>query len=381
MKPPERYFYPRVVVSFKNDWRNILDWFNESIELDSTKIEEKTEEELYDNILRGIKFVDIPSNTYLVIPRNPNETIKNRYGNSLDKTFVLYSTLKENGYKPDLILVRSKESGPLAGNIPTLSQFDGALVKCRGVFLDPANESVPFGYVRPKYQRTKGVSISTKKLVEVPFLKPEDEMSYTYRTIYLSGDGGGKVKEVLTFSGNDVLYFRTWKYLREEERRKQLESYINSILPNASLKDYKIEHLEDLNPVMKITLDYTVPDIATKEGRYMLLHIPGINYTAYYVGVENRPYPVYYENLSLDEKKIRIYLPKGYRIRYVPEAVNYDSKPVKFTSKIKKTEKYIEYNDSYSVQMGLIPVEKYPEYRKGIMKMAEIPNRWIIIEK
>ncbi|OYD16369.1 hypothetical protein CH333_03665 [candidate division WOR-3 bacterium JGI_Cruoil_03_44_89] len=381
MKPPERFFSPRVVAGFKNEWGGISDWFDTNLKSSGTKIEGKTKEEIYENVLKGIKFVNIPSNTYSVIPKNPTETFNNRYGNSLDKTFVLYTALKENGFKPDLILVRSKDSGPLAEDVPTLSQFDGALVRCDGVFLDPSVESVPFGYVRPEYQGTRGLSIGTGEIVEIPFLEPEDEMSYTDRNIYLSEDGSGKVEEVLTFTGNDVLFFRNWKYLREEERRKQLESHINLVLPNASLKGYHIEHLEDLNPEMQITLDYTAPDIATEEGRYMLLHIPGINYTAYYVGVEQRPYPVYNENLSLNKNRIRIYLPKGYRVRYIPTAINYDSEPIKFTSKIKKTKKYIEYSDSYDTRMGLIPLENYPEYREGIMKMAEIPNRWIILEK
>lgn len=381
MMPPEGYFSPRVVVGLEDKWKNISYTFKKSLNPGKTNISGKSPKEIYSKVLRGIKYVEVPSNTYSVIPKNPTETINNKYGNCLDKAFVLYTALRENGFNADLILVRSKFSGPLADGIPVLSQFDGALVKCKNVILDPANESIPFGYVRPKYQGTKGLSIGKGEIVDIPYLSLDNESSMTDRIIHLSTDGSGKVKEILSFKGNNVLFFRNWKYLRKEERKKQLESYINSILSNVSLIDYKIEHLNDLNPEMKIILDYTVPNIATKEGRYLLLHIPGINYSAYYVGAPKRPYPVFYENLSLDKNRVIIYLPRGYRVRYIPAGFTYKSKPVAFESSLKKTKRYIEYNDTYTIQMGLIPIEKYPEYRRCIMKMAEMPNRWIILER
>jgi len=381
MMPPESYFSPRVVVGLKNIWKDISHTFKKGLNPGKINISGKNPKEIYSSVLKGIKYVEVPSNKYSVIPKKATETINNKYGNSLDKAFVLYTALKEKGFNPDFILVRSKFSGPLAERVPVLSQFDGALVKYKNVLLDPANESIPFGYVKPKYQGTKGLSITKGEIVDIPYVSLDKESSITDRIIHLSSDGSGKVKEILSFKGNNVLFFRNWKYLRKEERKKQLESYINSILSNASLKDYKIEHLDDLNPEMKITLNYTVPNIATKEGRYLLLHIPGINYSAYYVGAPKRPYPVFYENLSLDKNRIIIYLPQGYRVRYIPRGITYKSKPVEFESSLKKTKRYVEYNDTYTVQMGLIPVEKYPEYRKGIMRMAKIPNRWIILEK
>jgi len=378
--PPRPYILPRVIVGLTDGWDKVVERFRENLRGDYTT-EGRSPEEIYEEILSAIHFLEIPSSGVSPYPKSIKEVLNNRIANSLDKAHLLYTAFKSAGYPVDLILVRSKDRGVLACEVPSLYQFDGALVKVGKDFLDPSSELTPYGYVRPKYQGTKGLSVREKGLIDIPLFQAEKEKFSIKREVRLDGEGDAVIKEHLIFMGNQVLDLRQLKYLREEQKRNVLQVFINRTIPNAELSDYSIEHLDDIAQEITIELDYSVTSLGLKEGNFILLHIPGLEYSAYSVGAEMRNYPIYRGNLSRAEKEITIHLPEGYRIRHLPKGVSAGSNSLEFKSILEKVGNKIIYKDVYIDKEEIVPVEEYPEYKKAIMEIATLPEEWIILEK
>lgn len=379
-RPPITYILPRVVVGLENTWEKVIENFRLNLRGDYTA-EGMTSEEIYKEIIRAVHFIDIPSYTSSPYPKSVKEITNNRVANSLDKAHLLYIAYRSAGLPIDFILVRSKERGELADEVPSLYQFDGALIKVGDDFLDPASELNPYGYVRVKYQGTKGLSLREKGFIDIPLFNADKEKVSIKREINLDENGDAHVDEHHSYFGNQVLLIRQLRYMREEEKRNAIESFINRSIPNAELKNYTIEHLGDITPEITFDLEYNAQALGLKEGDFILLHLPGIQYSAYSVGALERNYPIYWGVLSTSENEITIQIPEGYKIRYIPGGVEAGSNSLEFKSEVLKSGNKIIYRDSYIDKDEMVPVEEYTDYKKAIMQIATLPEEWIILEK
>lgn len=171
---PVAYLLPRITAGLSGDWEVLVDEFRKHMKGSFTP-EGRKPEDIYEEVMKLIKYVEIPSCTYSPFPRNAFIVNENRIANSLDKAHFLFQAFRNAGYPVEMILVRSRKRGPVFERVPSLYQFDGALIKTGDVILDPSSESIPYGYIRPEYQGTRGLSIMRKRMVSIPLLKPETE--------------------------------------------------------------------------------------------------------------------------------------------------------------------------------------------------------------
>jgi hypothetical protein len=94
-----------------------------------------------------------------------------------------------------------------------------------------------------------------------------------------------------------------------------------------------------------------------------------------------RNYPIYWGQLSTAENEITIQIPEGYKIRYIPEGIEAGSNSLEFKSEVLKSGNKIIYRDSYIDKNEMVPVKEYPDYKEAVMKIATLPEEWIILEK
>ena len=378
--PPKSYIFPGITAGLKNDWEKITQNFTKRLEG-----EYNTQSEIPENIYREInelvRFVDVPSYKTDCYPKSLEEILANKLANSLDKAFLLYSALKSKGYQAELVLVRSKTRGKLAEEVPSLYQFDGALVKTEEIFLDPSSELIPYGYIRPEYQGTKGLSVNKNEFAQIPLLEPDKEKTSISRTIELKENGEASIEEKMTFLGSMAASLKSLRYMRQEDKKNMLESYLNRNIQGSNIIDFTLTHIEDQSPEVEIGIEYKANGLALKQGNFLLFHIPGINYSAYSVGAMIRKYPVYWGKLSKNENEIKIKIPENYTVRYLPEEIALSNPFIEFENFIGSEGQSITYRDYYIDKEELIPVEYYTEYKDIITQIAELPEEWIILKK
>ncbi|MEJ2356323.1 MAG: hypothetical protein P8Y62_10605, partial [candidate division WOR-3 bacterium] len=370
----------RITAGLKNDWEKITQNFTKRLE-GEYNTQSEIPENIYKEINELVRFVDVPSYKTDCYPKSLEEILANKLANSLDKAFLLYSALKSKGYQAELVLVRSKTRGELAEEVPSLYQFDGALVKTEEIFLDPSSELIPYGYIRPEYQGTKGLSVNKNEFAQIPLLEPDKEKTSISRTIELKENGEASIEEKMTFLGSMAASLKSLRYMRQEDKKNMLESYLNRNIQGSNIIDFTLTHIEDQSPEVEIGIEYKANGLALKQGNFLLFHIPGINYSAYSVGAMIRKYPIYWGKLSKNENEIKIKIPENYTVRYLPEEIALSNPFIEFENFVESEGQSITYRDYYIDKEELIPVEYYTEYKDIITQIAELTEEWIILEK
>ncbi|MEJ2567687.1 MAG: DUF3857 domain-containing protein [candidate division WOR-3 bacterium] len=378
--PPKSYIFPRITAGLKNDWEKITQNFTKRLKGEYNP-QSESPENIYKEINELVRFVDVPSYKAACYPKSLEEILENKLANSLDKASLLYSALKTKGNPAELVLVRSKTRGDLAKEVPSLYQFDGALIKIGETFLDPSSELNPYGYIRPEYQGDSGLSVTQNEFVQIPLLEPDKEKTSISKTIELNEDGKASIKEKMKFMGGMAANLKSLRYMRQEDKKNMLESYLNRSIPGSNIIDFTLTHIEDQTPEVEIGIEYEANGLALNQGNFLLLHIPGINYSAYSVGVMIRKYPIYWGKLSKDENEIKINIPENYKVRYLPEETDLSNPFIEFKNSFESDQTSITYRDYYIDKKELIPVEYYAEYKDIITQIAELTEEWIILEK
>jgi len=378
--PPKAYIFPRITAGIKNDWGKISQNLKKHLKGEYTP-QRSEPEDIYKEIIDLIRFVGVPSHNFNIYPKSVAEILENKLANSLDKTCLLYSALISKGYRPELVLVRSKTRGELAKNVPSLYQFDGALIKLRGTFLDPSSELNPYGYIRSEYQGTMGLSVTKNEFIQIPLFGGDKEKTSISRIIELNENGEAKIEEKMKFLGSMALKLKSLRYMREEDKKNMIESYVNRSIPGSKIIDLSLMHIDNAEAEVEIDIKYQAKGLALKQGKFLLFHVPGIKYSAYSVGATDRKYPIYWGKLNKEENEIKISIPENYTIRYLPKEINFSNPFVEFKNSLERTEKSITYKDYYTEKKELIPAEYYTEYKDIITQIAELSEEWIILER
>ncbi len=371
---------PKVIVALKTDWQTLAKKFRERIG-EIKKEKKRKAKDIYYEVLKKIKYINISSRNYKVYPKNVDEILKEKAGNGLDKAFLLYYKLRKAGYDADLILCRRKCKGDLAEKVPSLLQFTSAIVKLGDVYLNPEDDVIKFGYIKPCYQGTKGLSINEGEIVEIPLMNENAEKVEDIKKVKLDEKGDAEIFEEIYLNGETEAEIRKWKELYPEEVKKRVENLINEVFPGAELLDYKITDFENFNKKMRIKLKYHAKDVAKIAGDYMLLKLPGIKYSARDVGIEKRKYPFKIGRKIKEINRIEIILPEGYKIEALPENVKINTKIGSYEARFKKGKNKLIFEDEYFINTDFIDTLDYADFKRLKEMMANLSDKWLFLKK
>ena len=390
--PPIHYILPSVTCGLKypngmqlyRDYVNsILADFNPENLLDSLVSKSMTFADsvfaIYRFVAQDIKRVPVNGESYSIFPKPPAHVIKKSAGSEVDKAFLLYALYKKFGLAPELILAVSKGNWSFHKDA-NLSQFTDLIVKLDTVYLDPTNDKIPFGYVRPAYQGINGVTLNGR-VVEIPFISPEREGEIDLMNITLNNSGDLVIEDNAMYRGEDGVTVRALKQFRKVEIEKLLEQSI-TWAPGIVLDSFNLSDLNDLRIPPKLSLYYHIPEYAIVADNLILLKMPDLSdYTAEDVGATVRNNPLYFSRNYRSIKDIVINLPPGYSVRYLPENYRGEVKFMKFNSIIFESSGKVHYSDETIRLGGIYDKKYYPGYRKIVEKRAKLRDNWIVIER
>lgn len=344
---------------------------------------------LYNYVACEIRYIPVAPAEFSYLPKPLDRIFENKFGNSLDKAYLLYGMLKLAGFNPSFLWIRSQAKGELVEVILSLGQFTTPLVALeingQTQYLNPSFDTVPFNTLLDKHQGVYGLLIKRKasQLIKTPLYEPAREAVQNNFEITLLANGDITVKKTIDLSGGYEIAKRRHKDLKPKELTKQFQEMVNRIHPNARLIDYDISDLRDLNQKVHFTLTYQIKDYATKAGAELLVFkIPEINYSAWTVGKKTREFPLDWDARTLSSNKATIIIPAGYKVYYLPE--NYSFKApslVSYQAQFEVKEQTIIFNDRYCCETISISPEKYSDYKKCLETMATLAKEWIILER
>lgn len=397
---------PRLVAGIQDTWGNIGQECYRSLKkkfipgkelekkvkelIKSQKTAEDKAKALYDYVAAEIKYVNVPSPNYSYEPNELNDIFKNKFGNGLDKTYLLYGMLKSAGLNPYFLWICPQSAGELSKKVPSMGQFSIPLVvlnsKGKFQYLNPSFDTVPFNNLMGVYQKVYGLLIKAEsqvELIETPLYDENKEFISNKLDVNLLPNGEINVQKEINLSGDYEIQFRTFKDLTPEEQNQEMQKQVSSIYPNAQLINFKISNLKDINERIKINITYKIPDYALKAGEELLVfQLPEINYDASMVGKQKREFPLQWPSKMLEANEISINIPDGYKISYLPrEYLFNDLSSVKYYAKLTSGNKKILFKDEYRRNTINLSVGQYTAFKKCIEAKAAFSKEWIVLEK
>jgi len=398
LAPPFKDIFPRLTFASSMSWKYVDSLFSSSLydslvyptellsrlsKIHSLKPQERIDS-LYELTCREIRYAAVPINATIPVARSIKTIYKLKYANSLDKTYFLYALLKKTGIESKIILTTEKTSGSLVRNVPSPTQFSYAILLVSNdsdtLFLDPRNDNYSQGYLNYQVQGEPGLVLgSDGKFVNIPLL--ENEKQSIQMLVKIEEDGSCDIKQKEYLYGGYGVEVRHLKEMKEEEVRKVIEKRVASIYPGAKLLDYYISPLSNLKQKVTMDIHYKINGFATVAGNYLLVSLPGINYSAASVGAIERDLPLFFYTFDEINHKIQFVFPKSFAVYHTGKNRNYSKGFLTFTSTFTVKDNQITYTDKYKRNSTLIEPANYENYKTCWQLMGELKEDLIVLKR
>lgn len=402
--PPYMRYAPHVILSLRGTWDDLRRDFEPLVRARlnltpaiSAKAAELTvgkasaaekAEALYNWVAAEIKYQPVEMDDYSYLPKDSGEIFDARTGNSLDKPFLLYALLTATGLTPEFAYAHGKYS-LFADSLPNIRQFDYA--EC---LLELDGRTLALAPLDDRHRYTELISIlqgapafrvlgdpGKPALLTNPDPAAEEEFIVEAGNYILTPEGDLSGEITLRESGDEQAALRGYKDYKKEDLDKAMESYVHGIHPQARLKDYKLENLRDLSKDLAFRVSYSVKGYAMTAGRYMILKLPGLEYTARNVSQTERELPVFWYTRSLNSGAATVKLPAGFKLYHVPADLKTGAPGQSFSASYKAGDGALEFSQELRCDQTQIEPADYLKYKSFKESMAQFTENWIVLEK
>lgn len=343
---------------------------------------------LYERVVREVRQAPVPPSDYQYAPRPAADVLAKGVANAIDKPFLLYALMREAGLDVELVLVRNQNRGATFPSVPSVSQFEAALVLYRSPAgglhtLSPGSDRVPFGVLPAAYQGTTWLRRQGRApLGPSPLAGVEDEGRVLTFAMALDEEGTLEVSKRVRLRGQQAIAFRSLKESQDEEIRRQFQQAVSEVDPRAELGSYRLSDLGDLEAPVEYEITYRLPDYALRSGQRMLaFRIPELDYTAALVAKPERNFDLDWDTVLGMETSVELRLPPGFRVYYRPASVVTDSGWIRFEATFEEEDGVLRYADRYRRGELRRPAADYGDLRECLQVRARLSREYVVLER
>lgn len=319
-------------------------------------------------------------------PHPAQDVFRARYGDCKDKATLLSSMLHEVGIESDYLLI-STHRGTVSPDVPspsfnhmilaievppgTKTDIYRTVVKTKNgkqfLIFDPTDPYTPLGELHGAVQDTDALLTADAhgELIHTPLLAPEANLLARTGHFILSADGT-LVGEVVEDRNGDHAWDERGALLHanEQERTQHIERRLNRSLKGFTLEKTDIQHLDQIQDNLVISLKVTDPGYGQVRGPLMLVRPRVIGEKGFALERKPRLLPFQFQRTSHETDTFEIELPKEYTVEDVPEPVKLDAGFATYQSKFEVDGSKIRYWREFVRHDVLIKPERTEELRK-----------------
>jgi transglutaminase-like putative cysteine protease/tetratricopeptide (TPR) repeat protein len=222
----------------------------------------KTDDEkvraIYDYVVKNTRYLHVGLGIHGWKPYRTTSCFRNRYGDCKDKAALLKVMLEAAGVKANLVLVRTRQLGAVAGDPASMHIFNHAITYVPGLdlFLDGTAE---FNGTRELTTMDQGAQAlivedgGKTRWVTLPVDKADINVMRQTLTIDLTGEQAVVTGQAVA-TGANAVYWRT--VFEDEQRREEaLERELSATYPGADVERATYSDVRDLEK--PVELGYT----------------------------------------------------------------------------------------------------------------------------
>lgn len=244
--PPDIPRWPELVFSSGKSWQDVANHYNQIVErqirmdevqsfVSRANIVGKNRKDTITALLAliqdEVRYTGVEFGEASLVPRNPAETLRRKYGDCKDKAALLIAILRTVGIPAHLALLNTSRQHETLPNLPGLGQFNHAIVFVPGspdIWIDVTSEYTRVGQLPTSDEGRLALVVrpETVELVKTPESVSVDNLEIETREFFLQEFGPARIIETTeTFGSIEAIYRNYYAYLDPKEAEQQFREY------------------------------------------------------------------------------------------------------------------------------------------------------------
>jgi hypothetical protein len=402
--------YPRVVYSSYADWSEPAAFFAgefyphlrtdggiaDRVERVTAGLSSEDEivKALFLDVASGVRNIHLRLGLGGYEPNDADTVLENKYADTRDKAVLLISMLRAAGLEAYPALVAGRTDASFDEEVPALEQFSRILVALPNGgsyrFLDPFLDDAFYGFVR--WGRGNAALVvtddGTGELVRVPGFSPEENVAANTIDIDMDADGAATLRAECALTGYfDRKTRMDLKDSKPSEKEKLFDSAANVASSGATSVEYYHSDLTDLTEPVTVTQTIDAPDFAVPQGDMMIVHLPAFPHsfarTGVYPTLGERNYPFVFPCEFVSELEMKISVPDGYSVAWIPDPFAATAAGVSFELSCGMSEDgtALMWKRRVVVNERIVSTDDYPYFKDSYDALSSPKNLLVILEK
>ena len=240
------------------------------------------------------------------------------------------------------------------------------------LWLETTSKIHPPGYLGKNTSNRQALLITQQggKLVNTPHYQAEDNLQIQTADVKLSANGQAKASIKTIYRG-----LQYDQFLRQNDRSPKEKSswlYKNLDLESFKIDRYAYRKINDSIPAGERQLEIQMNHLAIPTGNRLFLPLNLLNREDYIPeSTIKRQHDILIPSSYHDKDTIRIALPEGFSVEYLPGGSNLKSCIGEYSTQINREDEVIEYIRKIKINLGLYAAEHYDELRAFFEKMVK----------
>lgn len=316
-----------------------------------------------------------------------------KVGDCKDQATLLITLLRLAGVEAYPALLRSRELGELAPDVPALEQFNHALVAVpRGdgsyLWLDPTSGVCPYGYLPWNSQGCLALVVrgTQGELIRTPLAPSFENRVERQAHLRLNRDRTLEGDVTVTFHGDFAMANRRWLQDPANPPEKWYLAFLNDvrrICPNAVMNPADLRpppDVHDLNQPVAVGYRFrAAPYLDLHWSGASISFLPSVldRWTAEIVTAEQRIHPLVLKP-QVRLSTIEFELPADYNVQDLPHPVRIDYPFARFEVDYRYENSLLTYQRRVEIRKPLIAAEQYREV-KQFFERIELEDKYTAV--
>ncbi len=333
---------------------------------------------IYEHVIRKTRYVGLEFGIHGYKPYRTTDIYDRKFGDCKDKASLLKVMLAEIGVDSHLVLVRTRDQGPIGKTPASLSAFNHAItyVPALDLYLDGTAEhsgpsELPGG--------DQGASVLIVKdgagaeLRTIPVSRHTDNVQRTEQRIKLAADGDAIVRHELTMTGVNAASWRA-NLQSAETRKERLTNAWGRYFPGLEVQRVEAPGIDDVLQPVRVDAEFAVPGFAQSADGVARFQVFGYRtqLVRAFAPQARREHDIDLSTPATEVHTIEYELPRGYTFARVPDGADFEIPAARFHLKITaegqsraRVESRLEYLDNR------VPAAEYRAFREFLRQVDE----------
>ncbi|MCX6183045.1 MAG: transglutaminase-like domain-containing protein [Bacteroidetes bacterium] len=419
--PAFSYYAPHVIVRISEvkhengevekilpDVDALYNWYYSLVEKVNTESNPELEQ-LVDSLTNGVKGNDekaraifnwVQSNVKYVafedgmggfVPREAHMVCQRRYGDCKDMASIITTMLKSAGLEGHLTWIGSRDIPYVYHDVPMPivdNHMISAYKKEDGtyIFLDATGSYTPFGYPTSFIQGKEALIENGKgkyNIVKVPEIPKEknlrrDSVHLRIEDKVLVGNG------MIDSRGCDKLNFVYRMINKSKDKYPDiLKEYLSKGNNKIEFQKANTKGLDNRDTTLEIKYEFKLPDYAKFVGDevYVNMHLEKELKGRTIDIAKRKGIPMECDYKYIDKEIVRLEIPKGMKLEYVPAAVEYKNSLFGFSISYTVLKDEVVLNKEVYIDYLLLTEENFEAWNTMVKELNKAYNEVIILKK